>query len=71
MTLGSKSLDPGKRLAPRFSIEQNNDWHTLVNMQHYGIPTRLLDWTSVLGVAVFFATSTYRPSRDDRKEFSL
>jgi hypothetical protein len=24
-------------------------------MQHYYIPTRLLDWTEVLGVAVFFA----------------
>jgi len=24
-------------------------------MQHYGIPTRLLDWTEVLGIAVAFA----------------
>jgi hypothetical protein len=24
-------------------------------MQHYGVPTRLLDWTEVLGIAVAFA----------------
>lgn len=39
------------------SIQQPplSDWETLFEMQHYGIPTRLLDWTEVLGVAVFFA----------------
>lgn len=60
-----------ERLAPRFGLAQKRDWHTLVDMQHYGLPTRLLDWTSVLGLAVFFATSRYRPSRDDEAEFSL
>jgi hypothetical protein len=29
-------------------------WDVLYNMQHYGIPTRLLDWTDVLGTALFF-----------------
>ena len=32
------------------------DWDILFAMQHYGTPTRLLDWTEVLGVAVYFAT---------------
>jgi len=32
-----------------------SDWDILFAMQHYGTPTRLLDWTEVLGVAVYFA----------------
>lgn len=32
-----------------------DDWDYLFAMQHYGTPTRLLDWTEVLGVAVYFA----------------
>lgn len=33
----------------------DNDWQTLINMQHYGIPTRLLDWTDNFGTGLFFA----------------
>ena len=33
-----------------------NDWDILFAMQHYQTPTRLLDWTETLGVAVYFAT---------------
>jgi hypothetical protein len=33
-----------------------NDWEQLFAMQHYGIPTRLLDWSENLLVAAFFAS---------------
>jgi FRG domain len=35
--------------------DRKSDWELLFDMQHYYIPTRLLDWTEVLGIAVFFA----------------
>ncbi len=36
-------------------VENKTDWHILFDMQHYGIPTRLLDWSGSLGVAIYFA----------------
>ena len=32
-----------------------DDWELLLDMQHYGLPTRMLDWTSSLGTAMYFA----------------
>jgi hypothetical protein len=32
-----------------------NDWEHLFAMQHFGLPTRLLDWTGNLLMAVYFA----------------
>ncbi|WP_219702748.1 FRG domain-containing protein [Marinomonas lutimaris] len=34
--------------------KRGTDWETLFDMQHYWVPTRLLDWTSVMGVAIAF-----------------
>jgi len=34
-----------------------DDWDTLFIMQHYGVPTRLLDWTENPFIGVFFAVT--------------
>ena len=44
----------------------NNDlWERLVKMQHYGSPTRLLDWTETFGVALYFSPDGVS-KRDER-----
>ena len=42
----------------RLKNARDNDWETVIDMQHYGVPTRLLDWTSNLGTALYFALSS-------------
>ena len=57
-----------ERSAARLTVERHNDWELLFDMQHYGIPTRLLDWTDVLGVAIAFALYD---NSDDTRDSSI
>lgn len=44
-----------KKFTDRILKRRESDWETLFQMQHYGVPTRLLDWSETFGIALFFA----------------
>ncbi len=44
-----------KQISSRLHSDAKDDWELLFSMQHYWIPTRLLDWSEVVGVPLFFA----------------
>jgi len=41
-----------------------DEWDVLFQMQHFGVPTRLLDWSEVFGISIFFATLSSRAPND-------
>jgi len=55
-----------RKFSDRIIQRRESEWETLFEMQHYGIPTRLLDWTEALGIALFFAVF-YGLSTDQSK----
>lgn len=59
-----------QRSIPLLERPLGDDWETLFFMQHYGIPTRLLDWTENPFIAFYFSVtsgkfSVHRARGDD------
>jgi len=59
-----------KKFSDRILKRRDSEWETLFEMQHYGVPTRLLDWTETFGVALFFAAK-YNQSHHPDKHAAL
>ena len=56
-----------QKFADRILKRRDSEWETLFEMQHYGVPTRLLDWSETFGIALFFAAhynQIYGPEKD-------
>lgn len=44
--------------------DSNSDWETLFDMQHYYVPTRLIDWSEALGVSIYFSLMGWNRHND-------
>lgn len=55
---GELSARFSQRSLPFVSTNMSDDWNRLFLMQHYGVPTRLLDWSENPFVSMYFALSS-------------
>lgn len=59
-----------RKFAERVFTRRESEWETLFDMQHYLVPTRLLDWSETFGIALFFA-AFYNSSQNDAALYLL
>lgn len=53
-----------RKFARKINPSHKDEWELLIDMQHYFVPTRLLDWSESLMIALYFATINHVPGRD-------
>lgn len=49
-----------RKFAQNIQKSHNTEWELLIDMQHYFVPTRILDWSESLGIALFFAVQNHK-----------
>lgn len=54
-----------RKYAHRNVVERDSVWHWMTVAQHYGLPTRIMDWTYSPFVAMHFATANLDASHLD------